>query len=355
MTKTIFHTVCALLLSTSFTHAQTIFNDGQTHNVNSSIGPVETLHGTTVNFNQGASITGGFALNPQTIGYTTSIYSDTTSTITLNGGSVYAPVALGSPAGNISGIAIYADGTFNGFHGSAQGGAGANYQDGGWGLDAHGNVNVTGGSYQGGAGGLGANGGTAAYMENLTTGIVTSVNINGGTFTGGSSATAEGGAGLVVSTNGTAIITGGTFTGGNGIDGTADSLVFAGGGQSQMNILGGEFRGAVEATLNGNDSLNFLGLSSFTVEKLPQYEQWQVTGILQNGTPLNIDLVTNANNYFETTPLTGVVELSFNTVSAVPEPKSWILLLVGIVGVANHAKWTCAQLGRLVKGETPST
>jgi hypothetical protein len=180
MTRKIFHTVCALLLSTSFTHAQTIFNDGHTHTINQPIGPVETLQGTTVNFNQGASITGGFALNPQTIGYTTSIYSDTTSTTTLNGGTVFAPMAPSPPAGNISGIAIYADGTFNGYSGKAQGADGANYQGGGSALLAHGNVFVTGGSYQGGAGGLGANAGTAAYIENFNTGIFTSVNINGG-------------------------------------------------------------------------------------------------------------------------------------------------------------------------------
>jgi hypothetical protein len=287
----IFHTVLALFLGSGFAHAQTIFNDGKIHTLNQPNGPVEILDGTTVNFNSGAIITGGFVSNQ--LGYTTSIYSDNTSTINLNGGNVLAPMAPGSPAGNISGIAIYADGAFNGYSGLAQGGDGAPYQQGGWGLLAHGNAFVTGGTYQGGTGGLGNDGGTAAYMVNANAGVYTSINVSGGTFIGGDpiSPSAGGGTGLSITTNGTATITGGTFIGGeNGAEfgGRNDSLTFSGGGQSTINILGGDYMSPLYAYLTHNDSFNFFG-SSFAGQEQKECRGKPTNFIIQH--PVNVHVV----------------------------------------------------------------
>jgi hypothetical protein len=336
--KNLLYTICVLILTTNL-HAQTTILNGQTYTINQSSGSVEALNGTTVNISDGGNITGGFALPVRLLAYTTSIYSDATSTTNLTGGSVFGTVAPSVSEGNISGIAIYTDGMFSASGGLAQGGAGAAYQGGGWGLLAHGNVDISGGTFQGGTPGIGGEGGNAAIVANLNPGVGTTINVSGGTFQGAAttSAAAFGGTGLEILSGGTTTISGGTFSGGlNGSQygGQNDySLTFSGGGQSVVDISGGKFMSPLEASLAGNDSFSFFG-SAFDVQTTPS-EPWryQVSGVLADGTPLNIQFYTNANTYTETLLPTGVEQLTFNFTAVVPEPASWLLLLVGIAGL----------------------
>ena len=205
-----------LAIGSTSSNAQTIFNDGGTHTIDTPNGPIEVLDGSTLNLNSGAVITGGVVTDP--LGYTASVFGDASSTINLNGGQVLAPMAPGSPAGNISGIAIFAEGSFNATAGLAEGGMGARYQDGGFGLLVYGPVAINGGTFQGGTGAAGGDG--AIFVND---GGVNNISITGGTFIGGD-ATGGGGGGiaLIISTNGVASISGGEYSGG------ANSPIFGG-------------------------------------------------------------------------------------------------------------------------------
>jgi hypothetical protein len=310
--------------------AQTVFNDGGVHTINAPSGTIEVVDGSTVNLNSGAMVTGGFVPGP--LGYTASVFADASSTINLNGGQVFAPVAPGSPAGNISGIGIFDEGSFTASGGLAEGGmAGNRYQDGGWGLVVNGPAQVSGGIFQGGAGYVGGNG---AYLVNAVAGTSINFSVSGGTFQGGDAASINGyagGAGLTIVTNGVASVTGGTFIGGlnsSAIGGQADSLTFSGGGGSVLNVAGGLFAGPIESLLMIGDSMNFFG-QGFQLQDLGGTE-W-LSGILADGTAIDVQIyiyMYDVHSDYETSLIqlsNGEEELSFVAVYSVPEPSSWLL------------------------------
>jgi hypothetical protein len=287
-----------------------------------------------LNVNTPASISGNPP--PSNLQYgNVSLYGDSTSTITLTGGSITSPVSTMQ----FVGIGIVSQGSF-----SASGGlvAGANYvgnpfpgNSGGYGLLVSGegaSVQISGGTFMGGNG---YNGGIGAVLASSG-----GVSVSGGNFEGGNSTYNLGvvGTGLEVLA-GDNSITGGSFVGGKGGALGDYSLIYAAGGNSSsLSISGGTFSGPIEFFVGDGQSFFFLG-SRFELNSVEN--QGLLTGTLADGSSIDLTLVTAGlfpSPWVASEP-SGVEAFGFGVNPfAVPEPSSWLLLAFGGIGsaVANR-------------------
>jgi hypothetical protein len=189
--------------------AQTYYDDGGIHTINSTSGPVVVENGTTLDVASPAAVSGGA---PTHSGYVASIYSDSTSTLNLTGGQVLPT------AGVQNGIGIQSEGIFLATGGLVRGSDNTALGILNPALVLAGSAQISGGSFKGGTGPRGS---SALEYHGATS---QSLFIAGGSFSGGASTSAghAGGGSLelvfsgfsATTAGGTATITGGTFSGG---------------------------------------------------------------------------------------------------------------------------------------------
>ena len=334
-------------------HAQTIYNDGQTHTISGTSGPVIVEGGSTLNVIPPALISGGTLTRP--LGYTATIFGDSTSTINLSGGQVMGAVVTQPPgAGNVSGSGIISYGLFTATGGLVQGAEGNQpNESGGWGLLSNGSVQISGGTFLGGSG---FTGGGAAVIAGGNDQVL----ISGGTFQAGASTSGFGSSPaltlqLVQGTTETEI-TGGNFLGASGNPLLNSSLYYQAqyqtpGDSSALNISGGVFSDNMQIALYIGDTLSFIGRGFAFNGGSPI---GTLTGTLADGNTINTTISMYNEFSVQTQTLAGnLEEITFTGLSApppggtTPEPTSIEMLAIGLLGlVASRAYRSRRRLDR---------
>jgi hypothetical protein len=283
-------------------HGQTtVYNDGNTHTVAGSSGPIIVLDNSTLIINSPAYVTN--ASSP-----TAAAVLGAYSTIELDGGQVINSFSEGT--------AIDVDqGTFTASGGMVQSGGNA--------LIASGSIQISGGAFISGEG--------AAAALYITPGG--SESISGGTFQGNAGNIPGTGLSLVLEGSTQGSITGGNFIGA-GVSG--ESLYYLGYSNTSLNISGGTYTGLMNFFLEDySSSLNFFGQGFQLQQIIPNYE-YSLTGTLADGNALAVTLITrDFTTQIET--VGGQEELTFAGLGSpppVPEPPSIVAFGTGFVGLA---------------------
>ncbi len=327
---------------------QTIYNDGGTHTVNGTSGPILLEgSGTTLDLVSPATISGSSGIQSGV-----AIIGQVGTTINLLGGQVNGGIGAGgsfsasggvvqggdttrmpgvggtaldlaAPSGFPSASAQISGGTFIGENASFLGGIGFVLTT--LGGTTGNSSSISGGTFQGGSGGTTGNGGDGGHFDlNLT-----ALTINGGTFIGGSGFRSgnTNGNGLILNSFGCSeSITGGSFSG-------ADSLIF-GGYSSSLVISGGTFHNQMGFGLDDvGTSVTFLGTGL-------NYDSANgiITGTLDDGSVLSTTLQLGSVNphlVIQVTNNSGE-EIEFSAIASgsVPEPSSIVILAIGLLGLA---------------------
>jgi hypothetical protein len=291
----------------------TIYADGLTHLVNSSSGDIVVSNATTLNVAAGAGILGLTATsqNPATPGITASA----NSTINVTGGAI-------------------------------TGGSGGN-NNGATGLSSVGStVNISGGTLTGGSTNVGNSPGQGLLFQSVNT----SLTISGGTFQGGDGGSGNGAYVLLTGPTASATISGGHF-----IAGSLPSSIFAGAlrlfesNDTSVTISGGQFSGgylpgAISVSLINNSTLTFEG-TGFSLTRItdpidPFLLEYQLTGTYLTGGQLSASLILTAPNeqYKVSQTPTSLTLTGIDPLPAVPEPASFVLYALGLLGVAGLAR-----------------
>jgi hypothetical protein len=276
------------------------FYDGHAHMVSGPTGPIAISSSTSLTIADGASVTDGVTV-------------DWTSTLVVSGGNVLGANGFGPAASG--GVGVTSQGMFSGSGGMVQGGTSVDDNGhGGYAVVSMGKTQITGGTYLGGDGS--SNSGIGG------TGLSTSLNglqITGGIFTGGV-ATHDGNGAFIDGGKGDrGSISGGSFTG-------ANSLVFWGTGNAELDISGGTYKGIMNMLLLGMSSIHFLG-SDFQFNA----GTGLLTGELASGTAL--DLTLQSVIPYTLSEGASQVILASDDPPPTPEPATIILLGTGTLAI----------------------
>jgi hypothetical protein len=292
--------------------ASTIYADGLTHTVNSSSADIIVSNATTLNVTTGAAIVGAAATSQ-------------------------------SPA--VPGISATQNSIINVTGGTITGGSGANVTSGAVGLSTTSStVNITGGTITGGnAIGVGTGEPGLDFFSTAN-----SLTISGGTIQGGSEphSSTGGTPGAIFDLEGssaTAMISGGNFIGGTAtgsnlgpameVYGVSGASMTISGGQFTGGQFGANYPGETLVTLYDGGSLKFVGTNISFSPIIPGEPYALVTGTYLDGSQLSISL-------YLTFPVILTETLTSLTLTApviVPEPPSFLLNALGLLGVAAIA------------------
>jgi hypothetical protein len=303
--KTILLLVSVLFATLQRAKGQTYYDDGGTHNLNSSlpVGTVELSQQTTLNVLPGSNIVGA------TSGAASYNYGISASQSTLN---IFGGTILGST--NTSSI----------------------NENGCWafGVSAFQSaVNIYGGTV------TGANSNAnSCWATGISADSNSTVNIYGGTVVGANSNNGWA-ADVQASSSSTVNIQGGTFTGGSGLD---DFQVFDGGtlnfyrgnfdfgtgiqdyDNGAANIYGGTFRGGGDLQLLPNGTMNIYGRGfNYPVGPISSLSG-AITGTLSDGSSFDLAFTQSSGGEIILLP--------------VPEPATGLLLLLTGAGLLLHRR-----------------